>query len=126
MSQTGRWSIASRLTAFDIAADGGLSNRRVWADVDGCPDGICLDVDGAAWCAAMLGYLRIAEGGAVLDTVELDRSPFACMLGGPDGRTLFILAAEWRGDDQVDEALAARTGQVLTMRAPASPPGSHE
>jgi len=112
-------SIASRLTAFDIAADGTLSNRRVWAEIDGYPHGICLDADGAVWCAAMLRCLRVQEGGQVLETIELDRSPFACMLGGPDGRTLFILAAEWRGAEQVDEALAARTGQVLTVRAPA-------
>jgi sugar lactone lactonase YvrE len=112
-------SIASRLTAFDIAADGTLSNRRVWAEIDGYPDGICLDADGAVWCAAMLRCLRVQEGGQVLETIELDRSPFACMLGGPDGRTLFILAAEWRGAEQVDEGLAARTGQVLTVRAPA-------
>jgi sugar lactone lactonase YvrE len=112
-------SFARRLTAFDVAADGNLSNRRVWAELDGYPDGICLDADGAVWCAAMTRCLRIAEGGRVLDELELDRSPFACMLGGPDGRTLFILAAEWRGVENVDEALAARTGQVLAVTAPA-------
>jgi sugar lactone lactonase YvrE len=112
-------SFASRLTAFDLASDGSLSNRRVWAEIDGYPDGICLDADGAIWCAAMLRCLRVEEGGQVLATIELDRSPFACMLGGPDGRTLCILAAEWRGAEEVDEALAARTGQVLTVRAPA-------
>jgi sugar lactone lactonase YvrE len=112
-------SFASRLTAFDIAPDGGLTNRRVWAEIDGYPDGICLDADGAIWCAAMLRCLRVEEGGRVLEAIELDRSPFACMLGGPDGRTLFVLAAEWRGADALDEALAARTGQVLTVRAPA-------
>jgi sugar lactone lactonase YvrE len=112
-------SFASRLTAFDIAPDGSLSNRRVWAEIDGYPDGICLDADGAIWCAAMLRCLRVEEGGRVLAAIELDRSRFACMLGGPDGRTLFVLAAEWRGAEEVDEALAARTGQVLTVRAPA-------
>jgi sugar lactone lactonase YvrE len=112
-------SFARRLTAFDITPDGGLANRRVWAELDGYPDGICLDADGAVWCAAMERCLRVAEGGEVLDVVELDRSPFACMLGGPDERTLFILAAEWRGVDEVDAALAARTGQVLTVEAPA-------
>jgi sugar lactone lactonase YvrE len=112
-------SFASRLTAFDIAADGSLTNRRVWAEIDGYPDGICLDGDGAVWCAAMLRCLRGDEGGRVLETIELDRSPFACMLGGSDGRTLFILAAEWRGVENVDEVLAARTGQVLVVRAPA-------
>jgi sugar lactone lactonase YvrE len=112
-------SFAGRLTAFDIAADGGLSNRRVWAEGIG-PDGISLDAEGAVWAqSAGNACVRVGEGGQVLETVELDRMPFACMLGGPDGRTLFILAAEWRGIDRLDEALAARTGQVLTVRAPA-------
>jgi sugar lactone lactonase YvrE len=113
-------SFAGRLTAFDIAADGSLSNRRVWAEGIG-PDGICLDAEGAVWTQTFTGNVcvRVREGGQVLESIELDRSPFACMLGGPDGQTLFILAAEWRGIDKVDEALAARTGQVLITRAPA-------
>jgi sugar lactone lactonase YvrE len=114
-------SFAGRLTAFDIAADGGLSNRRPWARLgDGVPDGICLDAEGAVWYGDVPNQrcVRVGEGGEVLQTVELDRGCFACALGGPDGRTLFILAAEWRGFDKLDEALAARTGQVLTVRAP--------
>jgi sugar lactone lactonase YvrE len=118
-------SFAGRLTAFDIAADGGLSNRRVWAEGIG-PDGVCLDAEGAVWtqtagtwAGGANACVRVREGGQVLETIELDRSPFACMLGGRDGRTLFILAAEWRGIEKVDEALADRTGQVLTVRAPA-------
>jgi sugar lactone lactonase YvrE len=113
-------SFAGKLTAFDIGSDGSLSNRRVWAEGVG-PDGICLDAEGAVWAQMFTGNacVRVTEGGHVLETIELDRSPFACMLGGPDGQTLFILAAEWRGIDEVDEALAARTGQVLTLRAPA-------
>ena len=114
-------SFAGRLTAFDIAADGGLSNRRPWAQLgDGVPDGICLDAEGAVWYGDVPNQrcVRVGEGGEVLQTVELDRGCFACALGGPDGRTLFILAAEWRGFDKLDEALAARTGQVLTVRAP--------
>ena len=59
------------------------------------------------------------EGGEVLDAIELDRGAFACMLGGPDGRTLFIAAAEWRGFEQVDATIGERTGQVLAARAPA-------
>ena len=112
-------SYASRLTAFDIAADGGLSNRRVWADVGkGVPDGICLDAEGAAWYADVPNRccVRVREGGAVLETIELDRGCFACMLGGPDRRTLFLVAREWYG---MDPAKGAGTGQVLTVRAPA-------
>jgi sugar lactone lactonase YvrE len=114
-------SFASSLTAFDIAADGSLSNRRPWAQLgEGVPDGICMDTDGAVWYGDVPNQrcVRVREGGEVLQTVELDRGCFACALGGPDGRTLFILAAEWRGFDKLDEAPAARTGQVLTLRAP--------
>src|SRR5262252_3856471 len=88
-------SYAQRLTAFDIDAGGGLSNRRVWADLgDGVPDGICLDAEGAAWYADVpnRSCVRVREGGEVLQTIGLDRGCFACMLGGPDRRTLFLVA----------------------------------
>ncbi len=106
------------LTAFDIAPDGTLSGRRMWAKLAGYPDGICIDADGAVWYADVPNKhcVRVTEGGIVLDTVSTDRGCFACMLGGHDGTTLFILAAEWRGMDQIDPA--ARTGQVLTAQAP--------
>jgi len=110
-------SHGNRLTAFDIAADGGLSGRRVWADLPGgFPDGICLDADGAVWYADVPGRhcVRVAEGGRVLQTIESDRGCFACMLGGGDGRTLFLLAAEWHGMEQMMSP--ARTGQVLAVR----------
>lgn len=112
-------SHANRLTAFDIAADGSLSNRRVWADLDGFPDGICLDAEGAAWYADVPNKrcVRVREGGEVLQTVTVDRGCFACMLGGPDGRTLFITAAEWRGFEHMISD--ARTGQVRSAEAPA-------
>ncbi len=112
-------SYAHRLTAFDIAADGTLSNRRVWADLgDAAPDGICLDADGAVWYADVPHQrcVRVAEGGEVLDTLDVDRGCFACMLGGPDGRTLFIVAAKW---PDVMNPTGPRTGQVLTAQAPA-------
>jgi sugar lactone lactonase YvrE len=112
-------SLAGRLLAFDIAADGSLSNRRAWAEGIG-PDGISLDADGAVWAQDQgQAAVRVREGGQVLERVGLDRFPFACMLGGPDGRTLFILAAEWRGIDEIDQAIADRTGRVLTVEAPA-------
>ncbi len=101
------------LVAFDIGADGGLSGRRIWADLGhGAPDGICVDAEGAVWYADVPGQrcARVAEGGAVLRTVPLDRGGFACALGGPDGTTLFIVAAEWRG---MAEMVAPGSGQVL-------------
>ena len=114
-------SFAARLTAFDIAEDGTLSNRRVWADGVG-PDGICLDADGCIWASSGVminDCARIAEGGDVLERVELDRPCFAAMLGGPDRRTLFMLAAEWHGTEGIEDVVKARTGQVLVMDAPA-------
>ena len=112
-------SHANRLTAFDIAADGGLANRRVWAGLDGFPDGICLDAEGAVWYADVPNKrcVRVLEGGEVLQTVTVDRGCFACMLGGTDRKTLFTLAAEWRGFEHM--VSDARTGQVLSMEAPA-------
>jgi sugar lactone lactonase YvrE len=117
-------SFAGKLTAFDIAEDGGLSNRRDWASGVG-PDGICIDAEGAIWTGSGgAGCVRIGEGGEILDRVELDLMPFACMLGGPDGRTLFIMAADWHmGEDPADNmarlTTGPRTGRVLTVQAPA-------
>jgi sugar lactone lactonase YvrE len=112
------------LTAFDIGADGGLSGRRVWADLgDGVPDGICLDAEGAVWYADVPNRrcVRVREGGEVLATVAVDRGCFACMLGGADGRTLFVVAAEWRGPASIAEE--AGTGRVLAVAAPAAHAG---
>jgi sugar lactone lactonase YvrE len=113
-------SYAKKLTAFDIAADGSLSNRRVWADlVDSFPDGICLDAENAIWYSDVPNKrcARVREGGEVLQSINLDRGCFACMLGGADKRTLFMMAAEWRGPTNMTEG--ARTGQLLTVEAPA-------
>ncbi len=113
-------SYGKRLTAFEIAAAGSLSNRRVWADLgDGAPDGICLDAEGAVWYGDVPNRrcVRVREGGAVLQTVDLDRGCFACMLGGVGRGTLFMVAREWRGPDSMADH--ARTGQVVTVDAPA-------
>jgi len=115
-------SHGNRLTAFDIAADGGLSGRRVWAGLGrGVPDGICIDADGAVWYADVPNRrcVRVREGGEVLQTIDLDRGGFACMLGGEDGRTLFMVAAEWRGMEAAAEVMQEKTGQVLAAQAPA-------
>ena len=111
-----------KLTAFDIRVDGSLSNRRVWADLgSGAPDGICIDADHAVWYADVPNKrcVRVREGGEVLQTVAVDRGCFACMLGGTDKRTLFIVAAEWRGMEKMAEVARERTGQLLTVEAPA-------
>ena len=61
--------------------------------------------------------MRVREGGAVLQAIGLDRGCFACMLGGADGRSLFMMAAQWRGMDNMTSQ--ERTGQVLVAEAPA-------
>lgn len=102
------------LLAFDIDAGGGLSNRRVWADLgDGVPDGICLDEQNAVWYADVPNKccVRVAEGGTVLRTVPLDRGGFACALGGT---TLFVTTAQWRGMTEA-EMVTPGSGQVLTI-----------
>lgn len=102
---------AARLTAFDIAEDGSLSNRRVWAQFDELgivsdpavllqrvvPDGICLDVEGAIWIAspnARREVIRVREGGEILDRITVDTFPYACMLGGPERKTLCVLTSQ--------------------------------
>ncbi|HYX86582.1 MAG TPA: SMP-30/gluconolactonase/LRE family protein [Gaiellales bacterium] len=117
-------SFARTLTAFDIAADGSLSNRRIWADGVG-PDGICVDAEGAVWTGdGGNACVRVREGGEILARIALDRTPFACMLGGPEGSTLFIMVQEWRmGDTPADNmarlTTGPRTGRVLAVPAPA-------
>jgi sugar lactone lactonase YvrE len=115
-------SYGKRLTAFDIAEDGDLSNRRVWADLGvGVPDGICIDAEAAVWYADVPNKccVRVREGGEVLQTINVDRGCFACALGGRDNTTLFLITAEWRGMDKIPDVARARTGQVLTIEAPA-------
>ncbi|MEP7284797.1 MAG: SMP-30/gluconolactonase/LRE family protein [Chloroflexota bacterium] len=110
-------SHASKLTAFDMAADGSLSNRRVWANLgNGAPDGICIDTENAMWYADVPNKccVRVREGGDVLQIVELDRGGFACILGGADRKTLFIVTREWHGMESVMDK--ERTGQVLTIQ----------
>lgn len=105
-------SDADRLTAWTITDSEQLVDRRVWADLGpgSAPDGICADAEGAIWYASVPGQrcTRVAEGGEVLDTIRVDRGCFACMLGGNDGRTLFIVANHYSGTGASD-------GIVLTQ-----------
>jgi sugar lactone lactonase YvrE len=90
-------SFGGCLTAFTIGADGALSGRREWAKLEGAvPDGICLDAENAVWVASPVSHevLRVREGGAVAERIPVGRMAIACMLGGPDRRTLFVLTAD--------------------------------
>jgi sugar lactone lactonase YvrE len=100
------------LTAFDIESDGSLSNRRIWAKLEGeVPDGICLDAEGAIWVASPISseVLRVLEGGKVTQRIKTSTQAFACMLGGPDRRTLFILTAD---SSDPEEAKAKMSGRI--------------
>lgn len=114
-------SFAGKLTAFDITDDGGLANRRSFAEVPA--DGICTDAEGAVWTPSLIDNepccVRVDEGGEVLDRIPLEQFGFANALGGADGRTLFILTADWHMDEDFMDNLhrlttGPRTGQVLT------------
>src|SRR5262249_10874946 len=99
-----------------IAGDGSLSDRRTWAALgEDPPDGICFDSEGAIWYAAVptRRCVRVREGGERLQSIELDRGCFACMLGGRGGTTLYITAAQWPGMDKMIGA--PRTGQLVSV-----------
>lgn len=110
-------STARRLTAFDVGADGGLSGRRLFAaGLDGPPDGIALDAEGAVWTSMTLAhqFQRVAPGGGVTDRVDIgDRAAIACMLGGPDRRTLFLLSSS---DAYPAKLVGTRWSRVETIR----------
>ena len=110
-------TLAGKLTALDIAEDGTLANRRVWADTSPrLPDGICLDAEGAVWIANALApeCVRYGEGGEVLDVVETGGlNCYACMLGGADGRTLFTVVAP---TSHRDAASSAKNGKILARK----------
>jgi sugar lactone lactonase YvrE len=104
-------SFGARLTAFDIADDGSLSNRRIWAQLEkAVPDGICLDAEGGIWVASPIshGVLRVLEGGEVTHRISVEHQAFACMLGGSDRRTLFICTAA----DSDPAKTGSRSGRI--------------
>ena len=105
-------TFARRLTAFDIAADGALSNRRVWAELDKvAPDGICLDAEGAVWVASPRSneFIRVLEGGVITRRIPVSNQGIACALGGEDGKRLFMVIGRVKGRD---EAMATRAGRI--------------
>ena len=89
-------TFGSRYTAFTIGVDGTLSDRRTWAEVPGrMPDGCCLDTAGGIWFADAIRseVIRVVEGGEITDAIEVPQRAFACMLGGDEGTTLFVITA---------------------------------
>jgi sugar lactone lactonase YvrE len=113
-------SMGGRLIEFDIGPDGALSNRRVFAALTGViPDGICLDAEGCVWVAAPYAgaALRVQPGGRIVDTAPIaGAGPYACMLGGADGRDLFLCCAT---SHEPPVTLRSRAGRIDVARAPA-------
>jgi sugar lactone lactonase YvrE len=108
-------SFGARLTAFDIEPDGGLSNQRLWAQLSGAiPDGCCLDAEGAIWVASppTCEVLRVCEGGEVTHRVPTEQQAIACMLGGDDRRTLFVLTAP---STEEEECVKLRSARIETL-----------
>lgn len=107
---------AKRLTAFDISGDGILSNRRIFAETDNMyPDGICLDKEGAVWVADPQNreVIRIKVGGEITEKIDLgNRGAYACMLGGVDGRTLFICTNTGSGPEIANQ----KSGKIETVQ----------
>ena len=110
-------TFAARMTAYDIAADGTLSNRRVWAQLPerAVPDGACLDAEGAVWVASPTTneVIRLKEGGEVLERITATQGCYACMLGGDDKKTLYVLTA---ASSVPDECRAGRTGRIEAVQ----------
>jgi len=110
-------SYANQLTGYDIGSDGGLANRRVWAETPGDhPDGICMDADGAIWYADVGNKhcVRVREGGQVLASVEWDRGAFACALSRGEDPRLFVVGQIFGGPEP-----SQPTGQLVAFPAPA-------
>lgn len=109
-------TFGNRLTAFDRGPDGSLSNKRMFADTPGVfPDGICLDAEGAIWVADPRGrrVVRVLDGGRIAEEVPLeDRGAYACMLGGPEGRHLFVITNQDSGPEIIGKGL----GQIEVMQ----------
>tara|TARA_B100001113_G_C21115720_1_gene625241 strand:+ start:597 stop:1469 length:873 start_codon:yes stop_codon:yes gene_type:complete len=112
---------AARLTAFDKAEDGSLSNRRIWADLTNnseegsvpLPDGMCIDEEGAIWVASpsTSEVIRVHEGGEISERIPVETNAFACMLGGGDRKTLFICTSNGSGVDP-DAAVREKSGKI--------------
>jgi sugar lactone lactonase YvrE len=110
-------SAGRKLTTFAIGADGDLSERAVFAELPYAPDGMCLDAEGAVWAACVTAskFARVLAGGEIVDTVEFEppRRTVACVLGGPDRRTLYMLTADTLGEAELSrELMTARVEQV--------------
>lgn len=114
-------TFAGDLIAYDLDGGGAPTHRRQWAHLNGkVADGICLDAEGAVWFADPVngGVMRVAEGGEVLDFIDTEKPAFACMLGGPERRHMFICIAE---TSTPAETVKLMSGQIVVVENLAVP-----
>jgi sugar lactone lactonase YvrE len=115
-------TIGHCLTAFDIADNGALTNRRIWAQLPETigPDGICLDAEGGIWCANPAGQdsvVRVCEGGTITDRIQVDTHAYAVMLGGPERKQLFICTSGSHDPSEIHRSPSA-SFQILDVDVP--------
>jgi len=115
-------TMGPRLLAFDIEPDGSLTNRRVWAELDSMPDGICLDAAGCVWVAVPhpaeeQGFIRVAEGGEITERIPSEWAAVAVELGGPDGEDLFMVEARVLAVERMAEASVRGNARVSVGKA---------
>ena len=109
-------TFAHRISAFGLDARGRVASRQLWVDLGRhTPDGICMDAEGAVWVASpgTKSLFRVEQGGAILDRCTTRGTPYACMLGGEDRRTLYICTSE---TDDPQEAAKERSGRIEQVR----------
>jgi sugar lactone lactonase YvrE len=114
-------STGKDLVGFDLAGDGTLANRRVWADLPDYPDGICIDGEDGIWIASPVSdrFVRVVHGGDVTDVVDVPgRHAIACALGGDDGRTLFLCTSPTHGEPDQSRAARGARVEVVTVDIP--------
>ena len=109
-------SAGKRISLFDIGTGGALSNRRLVPLPEGhFPDGLCLDSAGGIWVSVLWnGIIRITHDGEMTHHIKMegDRSAYACMYGGPDGKTLYICSS---GPYDNEKARITRAGRIETV-----------
>lgn len=110
-------TFGARIKAFEIEANGQLTNRRIFAELPGIfPDGICLDAEGGLWVACAFGHkaIRVVDGGGITHEIPLsDRHAYACMLGGADRRDLYLCTA---ADHRPERTAELRSGRIEMVR----------
>ena len=96
-------TFGQRISAFRMQADGVLTDRRVQIELEGRPDGLCIDAEGALWVPLLWQqeFQHIGNDGSITERIRFERErAISCVLGGADRRTLFLGVAEINESEQ--------------------------